>query len=209
MKRYCSLILCLGVAVTLPLKAAEKAKGEYSDLRPSAESTIEAPPVYLDQARLIEATATVEDVDYANRLVVIKGPEGAVTTIFAGDEVKNLDQVNPGDQINIKYYQSVAVDLMKPGEAPPPSGTRVGGGAATAELGEKPAGVAVRQVRRTVNIVSVDPYKKTISFLGPENRLREVSVDTPDLEHYLKELKDGDTVEVVYTEAFAIAVTPQ
>ena len=48
-------------------------------------------------------------------------------------------------------------------------------------------------MRRTVNIVSVDPYKKTISFLGPENRLREVSVDTPELKHYLKELKDGDT----------------
>jgi len=45
--------------------------------------------------------------------------------------------------------------------------------------------------------------------MGPENRLGEVSVDTPDLKHYLDELKDGDTVEVVYTEALAIAVTPQ
>ena len=79
----------------------------------------------------------------------------------------------------------------------------------TAELGEKPAGVAAVQVRRTVKIITVDPYKKTISFMGPENRLREVSVDTPDLKRYLDELKDGDTVEVVYTEALAIAVTPQ
>jgi endonuclease YncB( thermonuclease family) len=209
MKKTSSLILGLGIVITLPAMADEEAKGQYSDLQPSAESTIEEAPAYLDEARLIEVTATVEDVDYANRLVVIKGPEGRVNTIVAGEEVRNLDQVEPGDQIKIKYYQSVAVDLMKPGEAPPPSGTRVGEGAATAELGEKPAGVAVRQVRRTVEIISVDPYKKTITFMGPEKRVREVSVDTPKLSHYLDELKDGDRVEVVYTDALAVAVTPQ
>jgi len=189
--------------------AAGEGEGVRSDLQPSMESKIEAPPTYLDQARLIEVTATVEDVDYANRLVTIRGPEGAVKTIVAGDEVRNLAQVKPGDKITIKYYQSVAVDLVKPGETPPPSGSRVGAGGARAALGEKPAGVAAVQVRRTVKIITVDPYKKTISFLGPENKLREVSVDTPDLRHYLDDLKDGDTVEVVYTEALAVAVTPQ
>jgi len=189
--------------------AAGEGEGVRSDLQPSFESKIEAPPTYLDQGRLLEATATIEDVDYANRVVVIKGPQGAVKTIVAGDEVKNLDQVKPGDKITIKSYQAVAVDMVKPGEAPPPSGSRVGASSATAAPGEKPAGVAARQLRRTVKIITVDPYKKTISFMGPENRLREVSVDAPNLKHYLDELKDGDTVEVVYTEALAIAVTPQ
>jgi hypothetical protein len=208
MKKSISLILGLGIAITLPAMAAEETKGEYSDLQTSGESAIEAPPAYLDESRLIEVTATVEDVDYASRLVVIKGPEGTMNAIVAGPQVKNLEQVEPGDQIKIAYYQSVAVDLMKPGEEPS-SGTQFAEGTATAELGEKPAGVAVRQVRRTVEIISVDPYKKTISFRGPEMRLREVYVDTPKLRHYLDELKDGDTVEVVYTDALAIAVTPQ
>ena len=209
MKSCKPLVLCLGMAVTLPLMAADAPSGEYSDLRPSLESKIEAPPTHLDKSRLIETAATVEDIDHATRLVTIKGPKGWVATIKAGPEVKNLGQVKAGDQINIKYYKSVAVDLAKPGEAPPPSGTRVEVGGATAELGAKPAGIAVKEVRATIKIISVDPYKKTISFLGPDTRFREVSMDTPDLKHYLDEIKNGDTVEVVYTEALAISITPQ
>ena len=32
--------------------------------------------------------------------------------------------------------------------------------------------------------------------------------DSPDLQHYLKELKKGDIVEVTYTEAIAVSVAP-
>ena len=190
-----ALIVCLGITVTLPVTAADEAAGEYSDLQPSLESKIEAPPEHLDRGTLIEATATVVDIDHANRLVTIKGPQGRVATVTASPEIQNLDQVKAGDQISLKYYESVAVDLIK--------------GGATAAPGEKPAGIAAKQVRATIQIITVDPYKKTISFRGPDNRLREVSMDTPDLKHYLDEIKDGDTVEVVYTEALAIAVMPQ
>jgi hypothetical protein len=34
-------------------------------------------------------------------------------------------------------------------------------------------------------------------------------MDRPDLEHYLTEIKDGDTVEVVFTEALAVSITGQ
>ena len=203
------LIICLGMAAALPLMAADDPTGEYSGLRPSLESTIEAPPMHLDKARLIETAATVEDIDHANRLVTIKGPKGRVATVKAGAEVKNLDQVKAGDQIKIKYYQSVAVELSKPGEAPPPAGTRVKVGSATAEPGAAPAGMLVEQVRATIKVHTVDPYKKTISFLDPDGRFREVSMDTPDLKHYLDEIKDGDMVEVVYTEALAVGITMQ
>jgi hypothetical protein len=38
-------------------------------------------------------------------------------------------------------------------------------------------------------------------------RWREVSMDRPDLEHFLTELTGGDTVEVVFTEALAVSIT--
>ena len=50
-------------------------------------------PEQIDTGMLIEATATVEAVDMTNRLVTIKGPEGRLVTIRAGEEVKNLPQV--------------------------------------------------------------------------------------------------------------------
>jgi hypothetical protein len=34
-------------------------------------------------------------------------------------------------------------------------------------------------------------------------------MNRPELEHYLEELKDGDTVEVIFTEAIAVSVSKQ
>jgi len=203
MRSYKPLIVCLGLAVALPA-LAEDPKGDYSALRPKAE--METAPTALGQGVLVQKIGTIMDVDAASRLVTIKGPEGAMVTVQAGPEVKNLAQVKPGDKVTVSYYQSIAVDLLTPGEAPK-SGTETA--RVSAEAGAKPAGAVGRQERKTVKILSVDPYKKAIAFRGEDGRYREVSVDEPRLEHYLTELKDGDTVEVVYTEALAVSITAQ
>jgi len=201
MRSFKPLIACLGLAVALPA-LAEEPKGDYSALRPKSE--MEAAPAALGQGVLVQKTGTIMDVDQASRLVTIKGSEGGMVTVQAGPEVKNLDQVKKGDQVAVSYYKSMAVDVITPGSAPKHD---VKTGAVRAEAGAKPAGAVGRQERRTVKIASVDPYKKAISFYGADGRWREVSMDRPDLEHYLKEIKDGDTVEVVFTEALAVSIT--
>jgi hypothetical protein len=203
MKTFKPLMICLGVAVALPA-LAEEPKGDYSSLKPKAE--MEAPPAALGEGVLLQKTGTIENVDMASRLVTIKGPEGGMITVQAGPEVKSLDQVKKGDQVTLSYYQSMAVDVIPPGSAPK-------AGAETAmvraESGAKPAGAVGRQERKTVKIASVDPIKKAISFYDNDGRWREVSMDRPDLEHYLIELKAGDTVEVIFTEALAVSITAQ
>jgi len=201
MRSFKPLIACLGLAVALPA-LAEEPKGDYSALRPKSE--METAPAALGQGVLVQKTGTIMDVDQASRLVTIKGSEGGMVTVQAGPEVKNLDQVKKGDQVAVSYYKSMAVDVITPGSAPKHD---VKTGAVRAEAGAKPAGAVGRQERRTVKIASVDPYKKAISFYGADGRWREVSMDRPDLEHYLKEIKDGDTVEVVFTEALAVSIT--
>jgi hypothetical protein len=198
MKSFRPLMICLGFAVATPVLAT----GEYSSLRP--KSQMETAPAALGQGVLVEMTATIEDVDMANRLVTLKGPEGRMVTVQAGPEVKNLGQVKKGDQVNVRYYKAIAVDVVVPGAAPK-SGSETA--MVRAEPGAKPAGAVGRQTRKTVKILSVDPYKKAISFRDADGRWREVSMDRPDLEHYLKELKDGDTVEVTFTEALAVSIT--
>ena len=71
------------------------------------------------------------------------------------------------------------------------------------------AGAVARQQHRTVKILVVDPYKKAIAFRDEQGRWREVHLDRPELEHYLKDLKEGDTVEVTFTEALAVSVEPR
>jgi Cu/Ag efflux protein CusF len=203
MKTFKPLMICLGFAVALPA-VAQDPQGDYSSLRPKDE--METAPAALGQGVLIEKTGTIEDVDIASRLVTIKGPEGGMITVQAGPEVKNLAQVKKGDQVNVSFYKSIAVDVMEPGSAPKRD---VQTAAVRAEAVAKPAGAVGRQERKTVKILSVDPYKKAISFRDADGRWREVSMDAPHLEHYLTELKDGDTVEVVFTEALAVSITAQ
>ncbi|MEA3274611.1 MAG: hypothetical protein U9Q81_04800 [Pseudomonadota bacterium] len=207
MKTFKPLMICLGFAVTLPAMAAEEATGEYSSLQPKDE--METAPAALGQGVLVEKTATVVDVDMASRLVTLEGPEGGMITVQAGDEVKNLNQVKKGDRVNVAYYQSIAVDVIASGEEKVAPKAEVETASVRAERGAKPAVAVGRQERKTAKILSVDPYKKAIAFRGEDGRYREVSMDAPHLEHYLEELKDGDTVEVVFTEALAVSISAE
>jgi len=168
----------------------------------------EQPPAGIDTATLITATATVTAVDMENRLVTIEGPEGNSTVIQVSEQVKNLPQVKVGDTVNISYFSSKTANIVKLGEGEK-LGTEVGGIEGSAAAGEKPAAAVGVEVTRRVEVVFVDPYQKYISFLSPDRGLRKISLkDTPDLQHYLHELKKGDVVEVTYTEAIAVSVEP-
>jgi uncharacterized protein YraI len=60
-----------------------------------------------------QLTATVEAVDYTNRKVTLKGPAGNKRTIDVGEEVKNLDRVKPGDQVDIRHTEALAIAITK------------------------------------------------------------------------------------------------
>lgn len=169
-----------------------------------ALAEMEAAPAALGQGVLVEKTATVEAVDPASRYVTLKGPEGNLVTVQAGPEVTNLDKVKKGDQVNVKYYQAMAVDVVAPGTETGTKTKRV-----TAEPGMAPAGGVARQQTRKVEILSIDKYKKAIAFRDEQGRWREVHLDRPELEHYLTDLNEGDTVQVTFTEALAVSVEPR
>jgi hypothetical protein len=208
MKRSINLVLSAALAVSLPAAVFGAGLEEEMQKMPSDTSHLYPTPEHVDRGMLVEATATVEAIDRDNRLVTIKGPAGHLTTIRVGEEVKNLPQVKVGDNVNIKYYEGTALKIYPPGKEQPKLGTEVEAGGTTAAPGEKPAGIAGRVTTTTVEIMEVDPYKKTISFRSPEKGYRTVSVKDSHLEHYLKELKKGDVVQAVTTEAMAVAVTP-
>ena len=63
----------------------------------------------------VTVTATVEAIDQKTRMVTLRGPDGKLTTVHAGDQVKNLAQVKKGDQVVVTYYESLAYEVHKPG----------------------------------------------------------------------------------------------
>ena len=166
---------------------------------------IEAPPPGLEGAELIETTATVEAVNPSSRYVTLKGPEGNLVTVRAGERIENLDKIKPGDKVDIKYYRSVAVDVVATAaDETEPELQR----STSAAAGVAPGSGSLRMTV-TVKILVVDPYKKAIAFRDPEGNWREVSVKDPSLRHYLDELKEGDTVRVTFTDALAVSLRPR
>jgi hypothetical protein len=149
----------------------------------------------------VVVTATVEKVDLEKRQVTLRGPEGDVSTIHVGDEVRNLPQVKRGDHVIVTYYESVAFQVLKPGEAKP--SISAADEAGRARLGDKPGAAAAKTVTLVATIMKLDRKAQKAVLRGPEGKTITVDVQNPE---NFDKVKVGDTVEIVLTEALAIDV---
>lgn len=205
MKSIKLLIACSILMTSVSAVAANDPEMDHIDMSPDKRVP---PPAGINTATLIEATATVTAVDMERHLVTIQGPQGNLAVIQVTDQVKNLPQVKIGDKVDIQYYQSAIAELVKVDENTSLD-TTVSSVKATRPEGDKPGGAIGLQVRRRAEVMFVDPYQKFITFLSPDRGLRKISLkNSPELQHYLDELKKGDIVEVTYTEALAISLEP-
>jgi len=149
----------------------------------------------------VELRAKVDAVDQGKRLVTLTGPGGDTMTVKAGMEVRNLDQVKAGDQVTLRYYDSVAVFVRKSTEPAGAAGLSV---VELAPKGEKPAGMMVDTVELTATVDAVDYDARTVTLEGPAGKTRTLKVD-PSVQGF-KEVKKGDELVLRHTEALAIAV---
>ncbi len=153
-------------------------------------------------AQTVKITATITAIDKAARDVTLKGPKGNELTVTAGPEVKNFDKLKVGDQVDMQYVESLTLELKKGG------GLLVArtdkSGVAGAKPGEKPAGVAGRQVTIVADVIGLDPAKQVVTLKGPQ---RTVDLRVDDAEQF-KRISKGDQVEATFTQALAIAVEP-
>jgi Cu/Ag efflux protein CusF len=116
--------------------------------------------------------------------------------------VKNFAQLKVGDQVNIEFLESLALELKKGGGAPVAATAKEG--AAGAKPGERPAGVVGRQVMVVADVIDLNAETQVVTLKGPQ---RTVELKVRDPEQF-KLIKKGDQVQATYTEAVAIAVTP-
>lgn len=152
-----------------------------------------------------ERTFNVQSVDYANRIVALTGSQGPVV-VFAGPEVRNLDQVRPGDRVVVKYREAIAAEVVKPGTGV--VGVQTTTTATRAAPGERPFAATTQQRQMTVKVYEVDTLANTIEFTGPSGYNQRVKVVNPKAQEFIRGLKRGDEVEVTFTEAAAISVEP-
>ncbi len=158
-------------------------------------------PAMVEQTR--EVTATVAAVDLARREVTLRDPQGTLFTVEAGEEVRNLPQVEVGDRVIVRYYEAIAAELAKPGQQASASAE-----VTRAPLGAKPGAGVTQQVTQTVRIDAIDRATHTVSFSDPQGHSQTITVQDPKMQAFLKTLKVGDQVAITYTEGLAISVEP-
>jgi hypothetical protein len=188
------------IAAMVPAAVAQQPAQPKAEQAPKTDQAKTGKPGAV-VAEVTQITAKVDAVDYDKRLVTLTGPKGNTVTVKAGPEVKNLDQVKPGDQLIVRHYQSVALSVRKPGD-PPAAGEATA--VQVASRGQKPAGVMVDTKEVTATVEAIDYGKRTVTLKGPEGKTITVKVD-PSVKR-LNEVKKGDEVVARVTEALAIAV---
>jgi translation initiation factor IF-1 len=196
------IVVIAASLLTLSLAAVAIA----ADAKPAAEpkKAAEGKKPSVKKEKTTQVTATVEAIDYDNRIVTVKGPEGAIVDIVAGEQVKNLAQVKVGDSVEITYYESIAVKVFKAGQVPQGTAETVAA-ERTAKPGEKPAGIFGSQVTVTATVESISPKKTSVTLKMSDGKFRTVKIqDKKNLEN----VKVGDDVVITVTETLAIAVKP-
>jgi len=187
-------ILVAAIASTFALVQPAAAQGTGAAMTSS--------PGKVSLAQTIDVSATITAIDKATRGITLKGPKGDEVKVTAGPEVKNFDQLKVGDVVNLKYYESLAMELKKGGGMKVEKTEKAG--AAGVKPGEKPAGVAGRQITVVGDVIAMDAATQTLTVKGPE---RTVNLKVRDPEQY-KLVAVGDQIQATYTEALAVAVTP-
>ena len=60
-----------------------------------------------------QIAGVVETIDYGSRVLSVRGPEGNLLVMTAGEAVKGLEQIQTGDRISIEYTESLAMRMIK------------------------------------------------------------------------------------------------
>jgi DNA-binding beta-propeller fold protein YncE len=185
-------VLALGVVLMLSLST-----GVFAQATKGA-APAEQPKVVKERVAVM--TATVQAIDLNTRMVTLKGPKGEVRTIKVGEEAVNLPQVKVGDLVTVKFYESLAVEVIKP-DTVSASGEKTA--IVRAKPGEMPAGMAARQTTVTATVTVIDKKKGTLTLKGPDGNKVVAKAEDPK---NLDKVKVGDEFLITYTEALAISV---
>jgi len=193
--------------ITLALLAAACTTSGAADGDTKASKAPAAPPS-MQRESLQELSATVTSVDAKTRMIGLRADDGSTGEYEAGPEVKNFAQIKTGDKVVVSYYRGLAAQVKPAGSIASKDVDAIDLGV-TAAAGEKPAAGIGTAVKATVVIEKVDTKANTVTFKKPDGTSRTLPVQSDEGRAFIKKLKTGDVVDVVYAEAVAVEVRPK
>ncbi|HSB95017.1 MAG TPA: hypothetical protein VLC91_01110 [Spongiibacteraceae bacterium] len=193
--------------LTITMLALSAALPAFAQISPQQQEETVSQAGNVTKTQVVKMTALVVDIDKKTRTLTLKQADGQSFDIVAGDEVRNFAQIKLNDEVVVDYVRSVSMALKKVGaDHSSPAAPIEAVVAARAKPGEKPAAVLGRSVSAVAEVIDVDPAAKTMTLRGPRGHIVVLDVKNPD---HFKLVKEGDQVQVDYTEAVAISVQPK
>jgi hypothetical protein len=147
-------------------------------------------------------TGSVRSIDRGARKVVLHAWE-RVETIDVGPEVKNLEKLNPGDRVSIRYRVGLVLHPLAAGEAAdPPEASRQDRKTGS---GDVLSGTEMLRGRTVATVESVDATGRSVTMKTSEGTVLhlKVAADVP-----LDRFKAGDRFRATYSAALAATVDP-
>ena len=194
----CSLLSAMLLVAAVAHGGAETAT---SPKAPAAQPSMQ-------RETLDEISATVVSVDPATRIIELRGEDGRTGAFTAGPEVKNFAQIRTGDKVVVSYYRGIAAQVLPAGAAASKEVNQLDL-ATTAQPGHKPQAGVGSAIRGTVVVQKIDTKANTLTVLKPDGTSRTLPIESDEGRTFIKKLKKGDKVDVVYAEALAVEVRPQ
>ena len=173
--------------------------GEFKAADPAAPPPDALPGHFAEVRRT--STSEVVSVDPATRMITLREEGEEPQTYTLGKDVRNLDQVKPGDRVKVDYYESTSIRTLPPGEV-------VNEDVATldrSEPGEKPGGWRRASARRPPPSPASSRARRSSWTRNAKGRLRTWKVrDAKQLEN----IRSGDRIQLTYASSLAVSVTP-
>lgn len=143
----------------------------------------------------------IVNIDKDTRVITLKNEAGEERTFTAGPEVRNFDQLKRGDLVVMEYYMGFAIALgPKGGLEERAQELQI----SRSKAGEKPGMQVTGTIYAQAKVKAVDTGNRTVTLQGVEGELTLKAGDEIDL----NQVKEGQDVDAIYTESFAISVQP-
>jgi hypothetical protein len=186
----------LGAMLLAPALAAQPA---------AAQATTPVVTNAIPQGVEVTFQAKIKKINQSTRELTLEAPNGETAKVVAGPGVR-LNLYKAGDIVTAQYYRSVAFIISTPGEPVPPDQMA----AMLARPVQTPGGIAVKEVQISGTVVGIDLSSNTVQVIPPGGgQVVTLEVTDPVRQAHLKDLKVGDTVTAIVSQALVISVEPK
>lgn len=149
-----------------------------------------------------EVSATVIAVDPQTREVRLRTQNGEAVTLAAGPEMRNFDQIEPGDVATLQVFGSISVRMA---DRATPNETSEFALIGRAPEGGRPGAIVGKITTTTVQFVSYDPRAFTAEIILPDGD-RMIAPVQPGMRAFAAARTPGERIEVTISDAVAMFV---